>query len=108
MDNIPDLLRNQRKNIKISGNYGKMSFYDIKRFDKYTGGNVFGDDCVKYYGDLKDYKTSIFSYRGKKVSLYRLLYHNFIGDINRRDKLCLECPNKPLCCNINHIKKYDC
>jgi hypothetical protein len=102
-DNIPNLLKNQRKNIKKIGNYGKMNFHEIKRLDLYCNDDIFGEECVLYTGAIKHEKTAIFSYKGKKVSLYRLLYHNYKGDINKKDSLYMECPNYGKCILISHI-----
>ena len=45
------LLKEQRKNIKKIGNYGKLSFDDIKRIDKYLRDNIFvlDQNCYTYY-----------------------------------------------------------
>ena len=68
----------QRSNIKEIGNYGKMDFHDIKRLDMYIKGNIFvSDNCCLYTGEIKK-KYSTISYKGKKVSVLRLLYHNYI------------------------------
>ena len=97
------IIQNQRKDIRKSGNYSKMSFKDLKRLDSYVEGDIFEDeDCIRYNGELKK-NTAIFSFKGKKVSLHRLLYHNFVNHISRSDIIKFECPNKGICANINHI-----
>lgn len=97
------LIKNQRSDIKKSGNYNKMNFRDLKRLDTYIEGNIFNeDDCIRYNGELKK-NTAIFSFKGKKVSLHRLLFHNFKRHIIRSDIIKFKCPNKGLCCNLDHI-----
>lgn len=97
------LIKKQRPDIKKSGNYNKMSFRDLKRLDIYIEGNIFDtDECIRYNGELKK-NTAIFSFKGKKVSLHRLLFHNFIRRIVRSDIIKFKCPNSGLCANLNHI-----
>ena len=102
--NLKKLIQNQREDIRKSGNYSKMSFRDLKRLDMYVQGDMFDDDnqCIRYIGELKK-NTAIFSFKGKKVSLHRLIYHNFIDHIVRNDIIKFKCPNKGICSNINHI-----
>ena len=102
-NNLSLLIKNQRFNIRKSGNYNKMGFRDLKRLDTYIEGNIFkGDKCIRYNGELKK-NTAIFSFKGKKVSLHRLLFHNFIRPIVRSDIIKFKCPNRGLCTNLNHI-----
>lgn len=102
-NNLKKLIKQQRNNIRKSGNYNKMTFKDLKRLDNYIEGDIFDEEnCIRYNGELKK-NTAIFSFKGKKVSLHRLLYHNFIDPITRSDIIKFKCPNKGLCCNLNHI-----
>lgn len=102
-NNLQKLIKHQREDIKKSGNYSKMSFRDLKRLDTYVQGDMFdNDDCVRYTGELKK-NTAIFSFKGKKVSLHRLLFHNYKDHIMRSDIIKFKCPNKGICSNINHI-----
>ena len=88
------IIQNQRKDIRKSGNYSKMGFRDLKRLASYVEGDIFeDDDCVRYTGELKK-NTAIFSFKGKKVSLHRLLYHNFCDHITRSDIIQFRCPLK--------------
>lgn len=97
----------QRKNIKEIGNYGKLDFQDIKRLDTYIKGNIFvSEDCCIYTGETKK-KYSTISYKGKKVSVLRLLYHNYIDDVLSDDILEYLCDNPGICCNLNHFKIKD-
>jgi hypothetical protein len=47
-----------------------------------------------------------FYFRRKKVALHRLLYVNFIGNLNDDEYLKFSCDNKGICCNIHHLKKF--
>ena len=103
MNKFKNLIQQQRSDIKKSGNYSKMSFRDLKRLDIYIEGDIFdSEDCVRYTGELKK-NTAIFSFKGKKVSLHRLLYHNFIDRIETSDIIKFKCPNNGLCANLQHI-----
>jgi len=98
-----NLIKKQRKNIRKKGNYGKLSFDDIKRVDKYLKRNIFdSSDCCIYKGELKKNYATI-SYKGKKVSVHRLLYHNYIGCIADGDYVTFNCNNRGICCNLKHF-----
>lgn len=99
------LLSNQRKGeIPDKNNYGKMSFDDVKRIDKYIGADIFDEDkCIEYKGEIKKNYTTI-SYNRKKVSVQRLLFHNYVDDIEKRDVIEYLCELKGKCVNINHFK----
>jgi len=102
--NFKKLIQNQRINIAKSGNYSKMSFKDLKRLDSYVEGDMFDNSnkCIRYIGELKK-NTAIFSFKGKKVSLHRLIYHNFKDHIVRNDIIKFKCPNIGICSKISHI-----
>jgi len=98
-----NLIKNQRKNIKKLGNYGKLTFDDIKRIDKYLRDNIFNScDCCIYRGELKKNYATI-SYKGKKVSVHRLLYHNYINDLIGSDYIVFKCQHRGICCNLKHF-----
>jgi hypothetical protein len=46
-----------------------------------------------------------FYFNGKKVALHRLLYNNFLGDLDDSEYLKYNCENKGKCCNLNHFKR---
>lgn len=97
------LIRKQRKKIIKNGNYGRLSFDDIKRIDKYLNSNIFNsDECCIYRGELKKNYATI-SYKGKKVSVHRLLYHNYINNLVKTDYIVFNCPHKGICCNLEHF-----
>jgi len=103
MESLSNLISNQRKIIPDIGRYGKMNFDELKRYDKEIGGNIFGNECCLYKGK-SDLKFITCSFRGNKTSLIRLLYHNYIDDIHRGDKIIFTCENKERCCNLNHFQ----
>jgi hypothetical protein len=98
------LLNFQRKNISDSGNYGRLGFQDLKRLDTYIKGNIFSSNkCCLYTGEIKK-KYSTISYKGKKVSVLRLLICNFVSDVKSEDILEYLCENTGICCNLKHFK----
>jgi hypothetical protein len=92
----------QRPDIPDIGNYGKLEYTDIKRLDRYIDGDIFGGSCCVYNGERKSNYTTL-SYRSKKISVLRLLYHNYVSNIQQVDKIKYLCDNKGICCNIHHI-----
>lgn len=94
----------QRKNIKASGNYDKMRHTDIIRLLRHVNNlDINTDYCVLWKGECKR-KIGIVSFRGKKVSLLRLLYHNFMDRVEAGDIIRLKC-NRQKCCCLKHIYK---
>jgi len=101
-------VHNQRKKIEDCGNYGKMSYEDIKRLDRYIPNNIFRDDdsCCIYNGEVKTNYCTM-SFRSKKISVLRLLYHNYIDHINKSDTIEYLCENNGICCKLSHFKVKD-
>lgn len=100
-----NLIKQQRKLIPMIGNYGKLSFDDIKRLDKYIDNDIFNkdnDECIIYKGELKKNYATI-SFKSRKVSVHRLLYHNYIDNITEHDQILFNCKNKSTCCNLMHF-----
>lgn len=83
----------------------KLNVNDMKRICKYTESSLFGQECCLWKGNINNNKSSYinFYFNKKKQALHRLLYINYIGDINNK-YLTFSCKNKGMCCNINHIK----
>jgi hypothetical protein len=87
----------------------RLEFKDMKRMTKYIDNNFFNENecCIWQYVNKKNNKNYItFYFKEKKVSLYRLLYYNFIDDINSNEYIKLKCNNIGKCCNIYHLNKY--
>lgn len=95
-------LENQKQFIPSYQNYGKMLFEDIQRIEKNIQKDIFLDECTLYKGEIKNGFASI-SYKGKKVSVQRLLYHNYIGMIKRNQFIRYSCENKGICCTLKHF-----
>jgi len=96
------LFKNQRIDVKQIGNYGRLRHLDVIRLANCCDGNIFESKCVGYNGLIKN-NTPLFSYKSKKVSLLRLMYHNFKGDVVKGDEIKCDCEIH--CVNINHIYK---
>jgi len=104
---IVELFTNQLKIV----NDKKLSYNDLKRISKYLSTSIFGEKCSIWNGYItvikNDNKNSYinFYYCGKKYSLHRLLYANYVGDLNNSEYIKFKCINKGKCCNINHFYK---
>lgn len=106
-DIFVELLNKQRKDIKNN----KLEYNDLKRISNKLDKSIFEKDtCSLWNGTYIEINENIyinFYYNGKKKSIQRLLYENYIGDDLNSQYINYLCPNKGLCCNINHfnIKK---
>jgi hypothetical protein len=103
-----ELITLQRKN--INGNK-KLSYNDLKRISKYLSTSIFTNECSIWNGYTsinKDNKNNYinFFFNKKKYSLQRLLYINYIDDLDN-EYLKYYCNNKGNCCCINHIYKVN-
>ena len=102
---IQELVDKQRKNIDI---LNKLSFKEFLRIVKNIDTSLFCKDncCVwKGYHIKKNNKKYInFFFHQKKKLLKRLLYINYINDLENNEYLKTNCGNS-LCCNINHLEK---
>ncbi len=102
-----ELIQKQRKNIIEK----KLLYNDLKRISKYLTKSIFNNECSLWNGYIttikNDDKSSYinFYYNGKKFALHRLLYQNFIGELNDSEYIKFNCCNKGKCCNINHFYK---
>jgi hypothetical protein len=97
-------VHNQRKDIPDTGNYGKMTYEDIKRIDRFVHENIFtSTKCCLYQGEVKKTYCTM-SYNSKKISVLRLIYHNYVGDIDKSDTIEYLCENSGICCNLAHFK----
>ena len=102
-----ELLNKQKKDIKNN----KLEYNDLKRISNKLDKSIFEkNNCSLWNGSYIEINENIyinFYYNGKKKSIQRLLYENYIGDDLNSQYINYLCPNKGLCCNINHfnIKK---
>lgn len=100
-----ELIQNQRKNLSADK---KLNLSDLKRISSYLNKSIFTEDeCSLWDGYVTEIKNSSafvnFFFNGKKQALHRLLYYNFINDINDNEYLKFTCCNKGKCCCINHL-----
>lgn len=105
LDSLVNLISLQRKEVPDIGLYGKLDFEDLKRIDRCISGDPLkSNKCCLYLRKLVKNSYSTFSFRGKKTSILRILYHNYIDDIKPNSRIKYSCENKGLCCNLNHFK----
>jgi hypothetical protein len=101
------------KQNKLVDRTKKLQFNDLKRISKYINNSIFNDNkCCIWTGYITNEKNTNkgtyinFYFRKKKVALHRLLYINFVDNLDNTDYLKFNCPNKGKCCNVNHMKKF--
>jgi hypothetical protein len=105
-----EFLDHQQK--KISSEL-RLQYDDLKRITKYIDTSIFDStECCIWNGYITNDKSANkgtyinFYFRGKKVALHRLLYVNYIGELEKDEYLKFTCDNKGKCCNIHHMKKF--
>ena len=112
MDNLLNImLEKQLPNINVKH---KLQYADLKRICKYVESSPFNniDECCIWKGYITNLTNKTkgvyvnFYFNGKKTALHRLLYINFIGELNDSEYLKFTCENKGKCCNLTHIKKF--
>lgn len=101
-DILTKLMQKQRKNIN---NNLRLSYPDLKRISKYVDDNFFTDKCCIWNTKATQTDYITFYYKKKKVSLCRILYYNFVDDLEKTDYLKYICDNKGKCCNVSHLIK---
>jgi hypothetical protein len=105
-----ELIQNQKKN---TNNDKKLLYNDLRRISKYLHTSIFINECSIWTGYITQIKNDDknlyinFYFKGKKYSLHRLLYVNFIGELADSEYIKFNCANKGKCCNINHFHKLD-
>jgi len=95
------MINQQRKD--IPEDY-KLYYKDMKRVIKKIDNSIFNSTCCVWKGYItfnKNYYVNFYLY-GKKLSLHRLLYINFIGDLSDNTYLTFKCKNKG-CISLNCI-----
>jgi hypothetical protein len=88
---------------------------DIHRIVQRTDNSIFDEErCCLWTGYITNLKNKRkgkyinFYFRNKKkVALHRLLYANFKGEISDKDYIKYSCQNKGICCNINHMVRFE-
>ena len=104
-----ELINNQRSDVDSSK---KLDIKDLHRICKNLNSSIFSKDdkCCTWCGYVTNISNSNtryinFFFKKKKFALHRLLYENFIGNIDKSEYLRFTCENKGVCCNLNHITK---
>ncbi len=88
-----------------------LELNDLIRLLKNIDGNIFNKtDCVLWKGYLTKCNNNKSCYvnfylKKRKLALHRILYINFIDDLDVKHYLKFTCDNPGKCCNINHILK---
>ena len=106
-----NLIKKQRKDCKESK---KLTLLDIKRISKNLSEDIFdASGCSLWNGYItnknKKSKSSYinFYFRHRKVALHRLLYENYVSDLDENQYIKYSCDCKGICCNINHMYTID-
>ena len=105
---LSKLIKNQKNDIPLDK---KLAFTDLTRISNNLPSDIFYDDCCIWSGYITNLKSKkkncyiSFFYKNKKVSLHRLLFANYIGNINDNEYIKYTCHNKGTCCSLNHMKK---
>jgi hypothetical protein len=108
-DILNELIQKQRKDVYYAK---KLTYRDLNRIVKYVDKSLFGEECCIWKGyisclgkDLNNFYINFF-FKDKKVGLHRLLYSNYVGNIENNEYVRFSCENIGKCCNINHFIKY--
>lgn len=100
------------KQLKTIPNERKFIYDDILRIGKNIDKSIFGDECAVWNGYVTNENNTKgtyinFLYNGKKTPLHRLLYVNFMDDIDENHYIRYSCENKGKCCNVTHMIRCD-
>ena len=109
-DILSELLNKQIKNIP---NDKKLQYIDLKRVCKFIPTTIFDDNqCCLWNSYVTNQNSNNkglyinFYFRQKKAALHRLLYSNFVGELDTDEYLKFTCENKGKCCTVSHLNKY--
>ena len=88
----------------------KLDNKSLNRISRNVDKSIFGDECVFWKGYITyiastDIHYINFFYKGNKYALHRILYKNYIGELDKSEYIKYTCDNKGKCCNINHFQK---
>jgi len=107
-DILTELIEKQRKDVCQDK---KLLLSDMKRIVNNINMSIFSKECCFWNGYVanKDNKQRpkyiTFYFHHKKVSLHRLLYCNYVDNLESGQYLKYICSNKGICCNVNHFNK---
>jgi len=101
------------KQLKTVPTDKKLQYTDMRRICKYIMGSIFDENkCCLWNGYVTNSNNTNkgtyinFYFKKKKAALHRLLYSNFVGELEIDEYLKFNCENKGNCCNITHLKKF--
>ena len=103
------LIKNQIQTIELDK---KLSLSDLKRVVSHLPKDIFSEDCCIWSGYITNLNNKnkncyvSFFYKNKKIALHRLLYLNFVENLNDNEYLKFTCDNKGKCCSLKHLKKF--
>jgi len=103
---LTELINKQVDNIILTK---KLNYKDMVRIIKNLNTSIFSDDCCSIWtgyivNDEKNKSLYInFYFKGKKISLHRLLYINYIGPLSDNEYIKFNCKNRGKCCNVKHM-----
>lgn len=107
---LTEMCLKQRKN---TNDKYHLELNDLTRFLKYVDTSIFNsNECVLWNGYLTKCNSNKSCYvnyylKGRKLALHRILYINFIGDLDEKQYLKYLCENPGKCCNIQHFTKVN-
>lgn len=102
-----ELILKQRHDCDIDK---KLTLMDIKRVSKNISTSIFDvSQCSIWNGYITNKKNSKtcyinFYFRQQKVALHRLLYENYVNNLETNQYVKFTCSCKGKCCNVNHMK----
>lgn len=91
----------------------QLEINDLTRFLKHVETSIFNtNECVLWSGSLtkcNNGKSHYVNYylNKRKLALHRILYINFVGDLDNKQYLKYTCDNPGRCCNIKHFIKVN-
>lgn len=105
-----ELVSKQLRNIPTNK---KLQLSDVKRIARRISGSISDlNKCSIWSGYITNINNAAkgtyvnFYFRKKKVALHRLLYINFVGNLDDDEYLKFNCENKGKCCNVHHMNKF--
>ena len=104
---LEKLIKNQIEHVELKS---KLFLSDLKRLTNNLSKDIFCDECTLWEGPVlvannKEYIS--FFINGKKISLNRILYKNYIGNLHDNEYLKYTCVNKGRCCSLKHLYKIN-
>jgi hypothetical protein len=104
---LENLIKKQKEHVELKS---KLLLSDLNRVTNNLSKDIFSDECSLWDGPIliannKEYIS--FFINGKKVSLNRILYKNYVGELYDKDYLKYSCINKGRCCSLQHIYKIN-